>query len=329
MAIQTLHDTGSSFQITPKMDGGVYATAITDCVCKGIGDQFTLNYANNSLDVSFEAGSQAVIGGAFFRVTTLTAVTLTANSTIYLCANINLSNSPGSTGSFVQRASSSSVKKQNLNGVGTQRDLLLYVVKTNANGVTSVQDKRYIVGNGSAAIADLNMDNLQIISDLPNMSASNFQALNSASNVTSASLETIASNAIPTVVIPSSDYTGSGKKVVFSSNSPATIYDGYIYVNSENQGAIAQSAVPVRTALPTSDWGGNGKRIIYSTTAPTTTYNNYIYINPSYQNLLARGALPILTTAPTANNTNGVKIVYLASAPSTFYSGYIYLIKES
>lgn len=147
MAIQTLHDTGDSYPITPKMDGGTYGTAISDCVCKGIGDEFAMTYSASSLNVQFNAGSQAVIGGAFFRVTSLEAVTLNPNSTIYLCANIDTSKASGSTGSFVQRTASN-MQSDNLNGTGISRDLLLYVITTGANGVINVEDKRVIRGNG-------------------------------------------------------------------------------------------------------------------------------------------------------------------------------------
>lgn len=147
MAIQTLHDTGSSYQITSQMDGAVYQTATQDAVVDGVGDEFTLQYANNTLNVSFNAGSVAVICGAFFTTTSLEAITLTANSTIYLCANIDLSKPNGSRGSFVERTSSN-MKSDNLNGTGTSRDLLLYIVTTGASGVTSVVDKRRIVDVG-------------------------------------------------------------------------------------------------------------------------------------------------------------------------------------
>ena len=149
MAIQSLHDTGDSYPITPKMDGGTYGTGIADCVCEGIGDEMTIQYSNSSLNVSFNAGSQAIIGGAFFRVMSLEAITLVANSTIYLCANIDLSKPNGSTGSFVQRTASN-MQSDNLNGSGSSRDLLLYIVRTNAAGVTSVEDKRKIRGDGTS-----------------------------------------------------------------------------------------------------------------------------------------------------------------------------------
>lgn len=142
--IQTLHDT-DPYQVTPKMDGGIYQR-FKDCVCQGIGDEFALTYSNSSLNVQFAAGSQAVIGGAYFRVMNMDAITLTANATIYLCANIDLSKANGETGSFVQRTASN-MQSDNLNGSGTSRDLLLYIITTNGTGVTNVIDKRVILGN--------------------------------------------------------------------------------------------------------------------------------------------------------------------------------------
>lgn len=149
MGIQTLRDEGSSYDIPSSYDGGVYATGIADCICKGIGDEFALSYQSNSLQVSFNAGSQCIIGGAFFRVESLEAITLTANATIYLCANIDLSRPNGSRGAFVERTASN-MRSDNINGNGTSRDLLLYVITTNSSGVVNVVDKRIAKGDGNA-----------------------------------------------------------------------------------------------------------------------------------------------------------------------------------
>lgn len=146
MAIQTQKDTGDSYPITPAMDGAVYQTATNDCVVGDVGDMFAINYSSASLNVTFNAGSEAVIGGAFFKITSLESVTLTANSTIYLCANIDLTRANGSRGKFVERTSSN-MQNDNINGSGTSRDLLLYVITTNGSGVTGVTDSRYIVYN--------------------------------------------------------------------------------------------------------------------------------------------------------------------------------------
>lgn len=146
MSIQTLHDKG--IQITPQMDGGVYATSVpVDCVVAGVGDEFTIGYSNNSLNVTFEMGSEAVIGGAFFKVTADETLTLPANTNIYVCARINLSKADGSKGSF-EALTSANIKSENLNGSGSIRDMSLYRVTTNATGVTQVVDVRTI-GNSN------------------------------------------------------------------------------------------------------------------------------------------------------------------------------------
>lgn len=161
--IQTLHDTGDNYQITPKMDGGTYGTAIADCVCRGIGDEFTMSYNASSRSIGFSAGSQAVIGGAFFKVTNdHTVQDLPANSTLYICATIDLSQNPGQTGSITVRTSLP-LNSDNLNDTTIAspiRDMLLYEVTTSASGVTNVVDKRQIRGDGTA----INGYSVQIIS---------------------------------------------------------------------------------------------------------------------------------------------------------------------
>lgn len=146
MAIQTIHDTGSTYEVTSKMDGGVYQVATSDVVVKGVGDELTIHYNSSSLNVTFSAGSEAIIGGSFFKVTSDTSVSLTASSTIYLCATIDLTQPNGQRGTFTKRTSAN-MQHNNLNGSGSVRDLLLYVVTTNANGVTNVVDMRPIVEN--------------------------------------------------------------------------------------------------------------------------------------------------------------------------------------
>lgn len=147
MAIQTMHDKGDSYKISPKLDGGLYSTIISDCVAKGIGDEFTLHTSNNSLEVYFDAGSLCAIGGAFFKVTERHTITLEENTTIYLCAHIDLTKADGETGTFEQKTSSN-MDSDNLNGNGTKRDLLLYVITTSSSGIQSIVDKRIIKGDG-------------------------------------------------------------------------------------------------------------------------------------------------------------------------------------
>ena len=149
MPIQTLYDTGENYLVDSKYDGAVYAASTPDGVLEGIGDQFTLNYSASSLQVSFNAGSQAVIGGGFFKVTGLETVQLTANTTTYLCANIDLAMPNGQRGRFVCRTASG-MQTDNLNGGGSSRDLLLYVIETNNSGVVSSTDKRVVRGTATS-----------------------------------------------------------------------------------------------------------------------------------------------------------------------------------
>jgi len=151
--IQTLYDTGSNYEIQAEFDGAVYQTITDDCVIGGIGDEFELNYSSDSLDVSFAAGSQAMIDGAFFRVSDNTVISLDANSTIYLTARIDKGLANGSRGLF-HKCTASNMKSERLNGSGNQRDLLLYVLTTDSNGVVTVSDRRNIVdrSQGSSKI---------------------------------------------------------------------------------------------------------------------------------------------------------------------------------
>lgn len=166
--MQSLHDTGTDYQIPATYDGAVYDIAVGgDCICGGIGDEFDITYNASSLGVTFLAGSEAIIGGAFFKVTENVTVTLQPNSVIYLCARIDKTQPNGQTASFAQ-CTEQSMQHQNLNGNGSVRDLLLYVVTTGASGVISVQDRRYIRqgGQGNIITATLNAGQTEItISD--------------------------------------------------------------------------------------------------------------------------------------------------------------------
>lgn len=155
MPIQTIHDVGDDYQITPVMDAGVYGAGIEDCVIKGVGDEFTLNYSNSSRNVTFNAGSEAVVCGSFFKLTGTDAVsvTLPANKTFFLCARIDKSRQNGTRGYFACIEGSGNVyKTTNINGSATIHDLVLYQITTNATGVTSVLDKRFIQGADNTSV---------------------------------------------------------------------------------------------------------------------------------------------------------------------------------
>lgn len=145
MGIHTLYDTGSDYSVTSKMDGAVYNAALGgDYVLKGIGDEFELNYSSSSLRVSFNPGSEAVIGGGFFKVATTTEIDLPTNRVVYLTARITPGSPAGSTGTF-EKCDANSMITENINGSGSARDMLLYIITTNSSGVINVVDQRKIV----------------------------------------------------------------------------------------------------------------------------------------------------------------------------------------
>lgn len=146
MAIQTLQDTGENYKVQSSFDGACYQINKPDCVVANVGDNFTLNHQVDSLNVTFNAGSECIICGNFFKIMSLESIELAPNAVIYLCATINKSYSTGFTGFFSQRTSSN-IQNGNINGADSERDLLLYIITTTGTGVSSVVDKRKIIGN--------------------------------------------------------------------------------------------------------------------------------------------------------------------------------------
>ena len=155
MPIQTIYDVGDDYQITPFMDAGVYGSAIVDAVIKGIGDEFTMNWSPSSLDVTFDAGSEAVLCGSFFKITGSSPITVTlpSNDTFYLCARIDLTRNNGTRGYLACVSTSGASTTTNLNGNDTVHDLVLYQITTSASGITGVIDKRVIQNNTNSTVA--------------------------------------------------------------------------------------------------------------------------------------------------------------------------------
>ncbi len=157
MAIQTLYDNGEDYQIESKYDGAVYAVATPDCICASVGDEFTLHYSSSNLSAYFEAGSQAVIGGGFFKITSRTTIDITANATYYIVARIDLTKPNGQRGLFESITNLSNAQSDNLNGNGSKRDLVLYKITSGASGISSVEDLRVIRGSGSTSVGGINL----------------------------------------------------------------------------------------------------------------------------------------------------------------------------
>lgn len=153
--MKCLFDTGDSNKVQSTYDGAVYDIAVgQDCVCGDIGDEFDFEHSSSSLQITFLAGSEAIVGGAFFKVDENKTITLQANSSIYLCCRIDKSQPNGQRAMFYQ-ATQQSMQHGNLNGNDNVRDLLLYVITTGANGVLNVQDRRNIRTASSQSIGNL------------------------------------------------------------------------------------------------------------------------------------------------------------------------------
>ena len=152
MAIRTLKDTGSEYPIPCEVDGSVYSLITSDCVIAERGDEFTLNYTSSSLIVSIKKGSQALLCGNAFWITADESITLTANSTFYLCLRIDTSQPNGQTGSLAC-LTESAMKSGNINEGGI-RDMALYKITTSSSGVTTCDDVRNICSASNYATKD-------------------------------------------------------------------------------------------------------------------------------------------------------------------------------
>lgn len=144
MSVRTLKDTGSDYPIPQRIDASVYSLISEDCIIKGLGDEFATTFSTSSLIVTFTSGSQAIIDGNAFWLPTEEKITLPSNSKFNVCLRIDTSQPNGSTGSIVcltdEELKSDKINNQN----SAIRDLPIYIVTTDSNGVTASIDKRTI-----------------------------------------------------------------------------------------------------------------------------------------------------------------------------------------
>lgn len=144
MSCRTLKDIGSDFVIPEKVDAAVYSLITEDCIIKGVGDEFAMVYTESSLQVTFNAGSQAIIEGNAFWLPEEEKITLPASESFNVALRIDTTQPYGSTGSIVA-LTDTEIKSNNINNdEGTVRDYVIYKVTTGASGVTSVTDCRTI-----------------------------------------------------------------------------------------------------------------------------------------------------------------------------------------
>lgn len=142
--IQTLCDVGEQYKIPRNYDGAVYALH-PDCVCGKIGNEFKTT--TDSLTATIQSG-QAILCGNFFHITGTETISLVPNTTAYICLSIDTTKVNGSRG-FISFKLETDIKKENINGEGTLRDLPIYKLTTNSDSVTSLSDVRTIVDSGN------------------------------------------------------------------------------------------------------------------------------------------------------------------------------------
>lgn len=144
--IQTSFDRSETYgNITPSIDVANYNMPISDCIVANKGDMFTINTTQSSLVASFDEGSQARIGGAFYLIKESASIELEANQTQYVCLEINTGNLDGNTGDIVLKTQSQ-ISKGDLYVDGV-RDLPIYKITTTSTGVSTIEDLRTICGN--------------------------------------------------------------------------------------------------------------------------------------------------------------------------------------
>ena len=131
-------------QIKAKFDGALFNWALSglDFILDGIGSNFEMMYQGGSLSVSVGTG-HALIGGRHFVAEEMNTIDLEANSTIYLCLRVDLTQLEGQEG-MLYANTSADIADDDLNNTNGQRDMLIAVITTDGTGITNLVDKRPI-----------------------------------------------------------------------------------------------------------------------------------------------------------------------------------------
>lgn len=156
-------------QMKAKQFGGMMNTFAQnkDYIIKDIGEEFECLFQEGSLDIQVGTG-QAIIGGRSITAEESNTLSLQANSTIYLCLRIDLSQVEGQVG-MLYANTSSEIEQGNLNDDSSAiRDLLLAIITTDSNGITDVEDKRTIQATAgvSSYVGKVEINNLQTESEM-------------------------------------------------------------------------------------------------------------------------------------------------------------------
>lgn len=145
---QCLYDEGVDNKVKTIFDGAVYSLIAEDCVLGGTYNEFNENHTSSSLTMTIATGF-GFIGGGFFALEDAVEVEIEPNSSnLYVVARIDKTKPNGQKAS-IELITEVQIKKENLNGSGSIRDLLLYKVSTDASGVSSVVDLRNIKDGAS------------------------------------------------------------------------------------------------------------------------------------------------------------------------------------
>lgn len=141
---QCSYDKGETYgNIVPNYDVAVRNSPLSDCVMS-VGDKFDLGYTSSSLLVSLSSGSIAKVGGAYWVLKDDCSITLEPNQEQYLCLTIDKGQQDGSKADITLKTLSQ-IQKGILYDDGSVRDLAIYKITTNASGVATIVDLRYIV----------------------------------------------------------------------------------------------------------------------------------------------------------------------------------------
>lgn len=143
MAIKVMANNGPTVTYNAEEIGSIWNTFAgnSDYIIKNILNEMSVSHSTSSLKPTVGTG-RAVVNGRLVSVTANTQITLPANlSNNYLVVRVDLSQPVGSEGFITY---TSTLKTDNLNNGGTQRDLIIAQFSTSASGVSSFTDLREI-----------------------------------------------------------------------------------------------------------------------------------------------------------------------------------------
>lgn len=156
MAIKVMANSGGTVTYNAEELGAAFNTFAGDSnyIVQDIGNEMSVSYSASSFEVTLNTG-KAVVCGRPVTVTSDETVTLPGNSTYYLTLRVDLSKPAGAEGSL-EYLLQNQIKSDNLNDINGQNDLVLGLIVTDSNGVSSFTDQRVIKSKiGTTSYNDL------------------------------------------------------------------------------------------------------------------------------------------------------------------------------